>query len=292
MRRVATYTDVTVIKFLSLFVCVSLAAAAQSAPPLTEKCRDILQGALADKNPDTRKQAVVALSLAASGDPFFDWLNAALQDRDVEVRLAAVASLGDLKSKRGIAALHKALQDPVPEVSFAAAKALWMVNDPAGKQALLSVLEGETKTSSSFFTKQKRDTLRLLHTPRPMFFFALKQGVGFVPVPGLGTGVSSMESLLSDPGVSGRAAAALLVAKDKDMATVEALRDALSDKDWSVRAAAVHALSLRNDPSLRRDLAPLLEDKKEPVRLRAAAGYTRLETIADKRKPRVKTEAN
>ena len=53
--------------------------------------------------------------------------------------------------------------------------------------------------------------------------------------------------------------------------------------------AAVHALALRNDPALLPDLAPLLEDKKEPVRLRAAAGYLRLQMIRKARPVAKKT---
>jgi HEAT repeat protein len=58
-----------------------------------------------------------------------------------------------------------------------------------------------------------------------------------------------------------------------------------------VRAAAVHSFALRNDPSLKEDLLPLLDDEREGVRLRAAAGYLRLSTIqaAEKRKPLAKS---
>jgi HEAT repeat protein len=175
--------------------------------------------------------------------------------------------------------LQRALESDVPEVSFAAAKALWTLNRPIGREALVSVLSGETKTSSGFVTKQKRDALRMLHTPKTMFLFALQQGASFAPVPGLGAGVSSLQGILSDPGVSGRATAALLLGGDKDPVVLQALQDALADKDWSVRAAAVHAIALRNDPSLKRDLVPLLEDRKEAVRVRAAAAYLRLEGI-------------
>ena len=184
-----------------------------------------------------------------------------------------------LAGKSSTDALHQALKDDVPEVGFAAAKALWALDDKAGKEALLAVLGGEVKASSGFFTKQKRDAMRLMHTPKPMFILMMKGGAGFAPFPGLGAGISSMVGLLSDPSVSGRAAAALLLGRDKDRSTLDALKDALSDKDWSVRAAAVHSLALRNNPALQPDLEPLLDDKKEAVRLRAAAGYMRLETI-------------
>ena len=127
----------------------------------------------------------------------------------------------------------------------------------------------------------------MMHTPKTMFMFALTHGVGFAPVPGLGAGVASMQGLLSDPGVSGRATAALLLGRETDLQTVEALREALRDKDWSVRAACVHSLALRNDPALEPEIVPLLEDKSEPVRLRAAAGFLRLDIIKSqpKRKP-------
>ena len=62
------------------------------------QCTEILHGALEAKNPETRKKAVVALSLAAGRGPLFDQLEQMLQDKDVEVRQAVVASLADVKS--------------------------------------------------------------------------------------------------------------------------------------------------------------------------------------------------
>lgn len=250
------------------------------APNIVEEhARDIITKALQDKNPDTRRLAAVALSLGGPREPFLSELEELLNDKDVEVCLATVASLSDLKGERTIRLLHKALNHDVPEVSFAAAKALFALNDPTGKEVLLSVLAKETKTSSGFLTKQKRDALRMVHTPKTLFIFAFKEGIGFVPLPGFGEGISSMQAILSDPGVSGRATAALLLGKEKDNTTLEALRDAAGDKDASVRAAAVHSLALRNNPALQPDLVPMLEDRSESVRLRAAVGYLRLRLI-------------
>jgi HEAT repeat protein len=270
-------------KWIVLVFATLIAGFRDTAVAVTQKqCTELLQTALDDKNPDTRKQAVVALSLTSERGSLFKRLIDMLQDKDVEVRQAVVASLAEVKTQSATAALHKALEDEVPEVSFAAAKALWSRRDPAGKKALLSVLEGESKTSSGFFSKQKREALRMMHTPRTAFLFAVRQGIGFAPVPGLGEGVASMQAILTDSGTSGRATAALLLAHEKDPATFDALKDALSDREWSVRAAAVHALSLRNDPALRKDLEPLLHDEKTQVRLRAAAGYLRLSAIQAK----------
>jgi len=277
----------TSLAFIPLFVCPGclLAQSSDSQSP-KQQCKQIIDAALNDKNPDTRKQAVIALSLANASDHWIGMLDGMLSDKDVPVRIAVVSSLGDLKSKKTTDSLHKALNDDVPEVSFAAAKALFALGDPAGKDALLAVLEKETKTSSSFLTKQKREALRLLHTPGPLFYMVVKQGAGFAPVPGLGEGVSSMHALLVDPGTSGRAGAALLLGREKDKETLDALEDALSDKLWSVRAAAVHSIVLRNDPGLKNVIYPLCLDKAQGVRLRAAVGWLRLDSIAKKsRKP-------
>ena len=248
-----------------------------------DRARSIMDDSLRDGNPDTRKHAVQALGLVTPREPYLSQLDAMLSDKDIEVQLAAITSLVDLKSTRTIPTLKKALDSDVPEVSFAAAKALWTLEDPAGREALLSVLSGETKTSSGFITKKKRDAVRMLHTPRTMFLFALKQGANFAPVPGLGAGVSSLQGILSDPSVSGRAATALLLSGDRSPEVLPALQDALADSDWSVRAAAVHALALRDDPARLPDLVPLLDDKKEAVRVRAAAGYLRLDAIKSAR---------
>jgi len=256
-----------------------VALASRGLAATDAQCTEILQHALDAKNPETRQQAVSALSLASGSGPLFDQLERMLQDKDVQVRQAVVASLADVRSERATEALKKALEDAVPEVSFAAAKALWARHDLAGRDALLAILAKESKTSSNFFSKQKREAMRMMHTPRTTLLFAAEQGIGFVPLPGLGEGVASMQGILASSGVPGRASAALLLGADRDPATIDALRDALSDKRPAVRAAAVHSISLRNDPALKKELEPLLQDDKEPVRLRAAAGYLRLSAI-------------
>jgi HEAT repeat protein len=249
------------------------------ADDTTRRAEAILYEALASRNPDTRKQAVAAMSLAASREPYLSRLTGMMTDKDVEVRLAAVSSLSDSRTAAGLAALRNALEDEVPEVSFAAAKALWALRDPAGKRALLAVVEGENKTSSSFLSKQKREALRMMHTPRTALLFAVRQGAGFAPVPGLGGGIASMQAILTDPAVSGRAAAALLIGQQNDPAALQAIRDALKEKDASLRAAAVHVLALRNRADAKADIAPLLHDEKESVRLRAAAAMLRLSAM-------------
>ncbi|MDP8988843.1 MAG: HEAT repeat domain-containing protein [Acidobacteriota bacterium] len=254
-----------------------------AAPPPTpeeNRANMLLTAGLEDKNPDVRKQAVAALGLIGPREPYVSEINEALSDKDIYVRLAAVASLVDLKDKGTADLLDQALHDTAPEVSFAAAKALFGLDDPRGRTALMAILEREAKTQSNFLTAQKRDTLRLVHIPKGMMLFALKNGIGFAPVPGLGAGVSSMQEIMADNGVSGRATTAMLLANDSSPQVLDALEEALSDKDASVRAAVAHAIALRNDPALMPRLLPLFDDGKEAVRLRAAAGYLRLAWLA------------
>ncbi len=274
---------------LALALAAGVLAAAEAPYPLAplageKKASETIKTALDSKNPETRKQAVVALSLASAREPYLTWLENMLNDKDVPVRTATITSLVDLKNPRTIPDLRKALRDPTPEVSFAAAKALWTLNDAEGRSALISVLGKESKTSSGFISKQMRDTMRLFHMPHDLFLFAFKNGIGFAPVPGIGAGVSSLQAILSDSGVSGRAAAALLMANDKTPEVLAALLDALSDKDASVRAAAVHAIAMRDETRMIETIQPLMDDMRESVRLRASAAYLRLAWLEQSRK--------
>jgi len=267
------------VKYLAAFVLPLALLASSAEAPTDAQATEILRQALTARNPDTRVQGVVALSLASENNSLLPLLIGMAGDKDVQVRIAVVASLADVKSKAAIEALHTLLKDSVPEVSFAAAKALWNLHDPAGETALLAIVEGDSKTASGYITSEMRQALRLMHTPTTTFLLAVRQGIGFVPVPGLGQGIASMQALLTDPGTSGRAAAVLLLGKDKDPVLLPALRDALHDKNWTVRAAAVHAMAIRDNPALKKDLAPVLQDEKEGVRLRAAAAYLRLSAV-------------
>jgi HEAT repeat protein len=234
----------------------------------------MLVAAVAVKNPDTRIQAVYAVSLIGAREKVISQLGQMLeQDNDVPVRLAIVSCIGDFNDPAVISILKKALKDPAPEVGFAAAKALFHLEQPIGKEVLLSILSGNEKASSSFLTSQKRNGLRMLRTPSKLFVTAATIAV---PIPGFGLGVASAQGLLSDPGASARAAVVLMLENDNDAATKDAIRAALSDDDWSVRAAAIHAIAMRNEVALKDSFLPLFDDKKDAVRFRAAAGYIRL----------------
>jgi HEAT repeat protein len=244
-----------------------------------QKCRGILDDAVHDHNPDVRKGAAEALSLVGVKDNALDLLAPMLDDHDVTVRVAAVSTLGDLKENKTlvIPLLNKALVDPVPEVDFAAAKVLYQLHDPEGTEYLLEVVSKESKASSSYITKEKRSALRMLHTPTKLFTTLAIEAAGFAPVPGLGFGLSSAQGILSDPDSSARAASLLLVGNSSDPGLEDVVRAGFMDKEWSVRAATAHVVAMHPFPELRENLVPLLDDKKDAVRVRAAAAYLRLQ---------------
>jgi HEAT repeat protein len=279
------------VAFMTRIVIVALAlltsaSLAQQSPDPAEHAWQVITDGFKDSNPDKRKEVVDAASLAITNQRTYGLLGDALHDSDAQVRVAACETLCSWRDKRSIPPLRSALKDEVPEVVFCAAQGLWQLGDPQGRTVLLSVVEGNTKASSGYIVKQKRDALRMLKTPGTLITTLAKFGVGFAPVPGLGTGFSSLRGLMKNSEVTPRAMALLDISQDRRPDTLKVLREALNDKDWSMRAAAVHALALRNQTDALDDLIPLLDDKKGAVSCRAAFTYLRLSNDG-KKKPNV-----
>lgn len=244
----------------------------------SDDARNALTEAAHAKEGDQRREAALALSLVPARDPAAALLEAMLTDKDYLVRVAAVDTLGELNDKSRVALLRTALGDDVPEVAFAAAKALFTMRDPAGLEALESVYAGEMKAKSGFVKKEMMNSWRRLKTPRSAFFFVVQRGIGFVPVPGIGAGYNAMLGMLSDAEFSARAVSLMMVCTERGKACDGMLAISFHDDDWTVRAAAVHIATTKNMVSLRPQVADLIADKKDKVRLRAAAGYLRMET--------------
>ncbi len=262
--------------FFTAFLCFLLPAFAQES---STKAWQILDQGLTDKNPVKRKDAVIALGLAGASSEVFTRLTNALSDKDVDVQVATCATLGSLKDKRSIELLKTTVNSEIPEVVYAAATGLFQLGQPLGREVLIDVLQGEKKTSSNYITTQKRSVVQLLQNRPAMMRMAIKEGIGMIPIPGAGFGAASLEAILKDAGMSGRALVATMLANEKDAASLQALRDALDDKSWSVRAAAVHALAVRNRPEVLNEIIPMMDDKQDAVRWRAAAASLRLSAM-------------
>lgn len=266
------------------------ALTAADLPAPVVDARKALQEAATDKEAGRRIDAASALSLIARREPSAKLLDSLVADPDYLVRQAAITSLGELADPARMGTLREALQDPVPEVAFAAAKTLYALNDPQGIAALQEIYTGDRETKSSFFKREFRDNMRRLKTPKSAFFFAVEKGIGFAPVPGLGTGYTALTSVLNDTEASARATSVILLCQDaRQKRCTDLLIAAVQDEDWTVRAAAVHVMARTNQAKWKLAIEPLiLGDKKSKVRLIAAAAYLRLETVSPA-PPKVKT---
>jgi HEAT repeat protein len=268
---------------MKLTLTLSVMTCAFLAMPMTaqttsegDRARTVLANALNSKNPETRKAGVKALKIVAGQEPFTSRLEALLKDADMQVRLATIEALAELKNDREIAALKTALNDKVAEVRYAAATALYKQDDAVGREFLMSVMSGDAKISSGMIASERRDAKHTMQTPSALAMISVKAGVNLAPVPYLRVGYSAAEKIMVH-GNSGRAATAMLLGKENDAAVISVLRNALTDKDAAVRAAAVQALG---NPAMKQDAAifvPLFNDKNRTVRLTAAASYVRLD---------------
>ena len=242
-----------------------------------DDARKVLADGAHSKEGDQRRETAVALSLIPAKDGSAALLEGLLTDKDYLVRVAAVDTLGELNDKSRVSLLRKALGDDVPEVTFAAAKALFTMKDAEGVFALESVYAGETKAKSGFMKKEMMNSWRRLKSPRSALFFVVEKGIGFVPVPGLGAGYNALSGMLTDADFSARAVSLLMVCTEKGKACDGLMASAFHDEDWTVRAAAVHIAATKGMTGLRPQMAALITDRKDKVRLRAAAGFLRME---------------
>jgi HEAT repeat protein len=261
----------------TLLLACGFAQAASSGETALTTAFSTIDNALHAKNPDTRREAVKALTQIGSNQLYQGRLEGMLTDKDVQVRLSVVASLAQTNN---VKALRVALDDRTPEVRLAAAKELFERDDPAARAALLRILKGETKTSSTFIAREERAGLHTLETPKPLLLTAVRYGGALAPLPGAGIGIALLLKAMSKPGTANRAAIALLLGAKKDPEVIAALEQALTDKDALVRAAAIQALGTMDDPALARDAESMLSDRNLTVRLSAAACYLRLSSVS------------
>ena len=241
------------------------------------RARDVLKAGAADPDPDTRREVAVVLSVIGTGDRATSLLETLAKDKDPLVREPAIISIGELKDPALAKLVVAALNDNVPEVAFAAARTLFQLKQAEGKRVLIEVVEKETKAKSGFAQAKLREVTRKMKRPKSAFLFVARQGVGFIPVPGLGEGFSALNSLVNDADFSARATALLVLAPDNSVEVRDLIEQAFNDEDWSMRAAAVQIASSRNERQWRTRLIPLFEDSNRRVRYRAAAMYLRLE---------------
>lgn len=256
----------------SFLILLTTAAAFAQSP--ADRSWDLLTQTMQDANPAKRVQAALAMGVVRPEPRPVALVEGLLNDADYGTRQAACSALGEMKSKASVPKLQAALDDKSPDVVFAAARALYEMGDSGGRAVLAAILMGDRPDSSGFVTSSLRDARLKLHDPKALVLIGVNQSAGLLGP--FGVGVPITEMLLKTKEATAKTAAILLLANDSSDDSRQAVRAALSDKNWTVRVAAVRAAGTRDLTGLYDDVTLLLDDKREEVRLAAAATTIRL----------------
>jgi len=198
-----------------------------------------------------------------------------LHDKDVDVRRVAATALGEMKFRHSIPLLQVALDDNSAAVRFAAAQSLWKMGDQSGRKVLLGILEGDTSASPGALKQGLQGANNKLHDPNALALMGINEASGAFLGP-FSMGIVMAEHLAKDKSAPGRVLSASLLASDHDPRSIRDLDEALGDSSWTVQAAAAKALAQHPCKQLIGDLEPLLDNKRDEVKLTAAASILRI----------------
>jgi len=272
---------------VSTVATLSIAQAPATETPLQTQAWAVLNSGLNDTNAEHRVKAARDLGLITHNPKAEDAALTALKDDKPEVRAAAAQALGEMGAKSADAQLRGMLKDSDPSVILAAAYSLVQLGDDRGYDVYYAVLTGEQKTGTSLTDQQKK----MLKDPKKMAALGLQAGIGFVPFGGLA--YTGYKMLTHDDTSPVLAAAAIMLAKDPDPKSGQALADASANKDkWLVRAAAFDAIAKRGDPDASMLQAAMdgLSDPQPEVKYSAAAAALHLTDIEEERSGHRRTE--
>ena len=181
---------------------------------------------------------------ADSGRAIVDALIGVAKDPNVEVRRAAIRSLGQHRHRASLSTLREALRDADAEVRASALEGLSEMQDAASADAIAALLKDPSKEVRA----NAIDALTNLELSSPP---------------------AGLREALKDPDAEVRHQAAHAVGHFEDAAAVPALRAMLDDPNAEVREAAVEALaSIRNEPAIQ---ALILALKAKDPKVRQAA---------------------
>jgi len=246
----------------------------QDRAELTATAWKLLQDALADdKHPDTKTQALAALSTLGSNPRAGQMITGAFTDKDVDVRTAAALAVGQTKNRRLAPALRALLDDKEPQVAFAAATTLWKLGDHSGQDLLSAVVDGDRPGNAGMVHGSMLAANRKLHEPAELAKLGALEGAQVLLGP-FGFGISAYEYMKHNGGGnSPRVIAIENLSQLKTPAVRSEMLGAVTDKDPAVRVAAAKALSSYHDTGVNQALALLFQDTKKPVQLSGAAAY-------------------
>ena len=262
--------------FLGIFYLVSAISAGRAE---TNKAAwsVLTDAALQAQNPDHRRQAVAAIAAIGADPQAVQTLVQVLQtDKDPMVRQAAASALGEMKAVDAAPALKNALNEQADEVAFAAAKALWDMGDPSGKDTFVEILTRERKDSQGLMGSKMSEAKRTMRDPKKLAYLGAKEASGAFLGPA-SMGISIVHDAMKDGGASGRAIAADYMSKDCDARSIQLLEWSLKeDGNWLVKAAAARGLGKCGDTQAIPMLETYLDNSHEPLKYQAAAAIVRL----------------
>ncbi|MCU1322445.1 MAG: domain containing protein [Acidobacteriaceae bacterium] len=224
------------------------------------------------KHADLRIQAIAAIGTLGTNPIGIKKIAAAMDDKEEDVRTAAILAAGETKSRNLTTDLRTMLDDKQPQVAFAAAVTLWKMNDRSGEDILMAVVDGDRSANPTVVNGTRQNISRSFRHPGGLARFGALQGAAMLLGP-FGFGITAYEYMRKNGGDSSRVTAIEQLSEQKTGPIRQELIDALGDKDVAVRAAAAKALGSYHDPVVSNDLFALFTDPKPPVRLTAAAAY-------------------
>jgi HEAT repeat protein len=249
---------------------------AQPAPKAVDQAWDVLQKGLADSNPEKRKMSAAALAGAGTNAKVLQMLyDAMTNDKDPEVRQAATSSLGEMKARVAIPKL-KAAMDNDPEVSFVAARSLWLMGDRSGRDLIEEVATGQQKKSTGMVSQAKLEASRRLHDPNGLARMGAVEAAGALLGP-FSIGLTLAKDLAKDAGAQSRLQAITLLVQQCDAESASSLETAFEDdKNEVVRAGAAKALGSCGGRHALAKLTDAVASEKFSVQLAAAASVIRV----------------
>jgi HEAT repeat protein len=254
---------------------VSNAAKSQSPAETMEAAWQMLDTGSKDSKEQIRIDALNSIGTLTGIKRAETILENAIKDQNVDVRVAAVVATGSMQDQNMIPILRQSLDDPGPEVIFAAAVSLWKMHDPTGINILYEVLAGERKTKGSLMQTGMHQASKDLHDPGTLAKIGAQQGAYALLGP-FGIGLDAARLMMkSNNANSARMLTVNLLSQDHSDATKDEFVAALGDKDYFVRAGSARALGEFHGKDVTDALAAAFADKKPSVRFMAAASYIR-----------------
>ena len=176
-----------------------------------------------------------------------------LRDPNVEVRRAAVNSLGNFEDHTAVPALREALKDDDAEVRAGALEALGNLEDVGSADAIAALLKDPNKDVRAKaiealgeleLTSPPAGLLDALKDPDAEVRHQAAHAVGHFQD---ARAVPALRAMLDDPNGDVREAAVEALAEIRNEAAIQALIGALKAKDPKVRQAAADALGKRGE---------------------------------------------